>query len=299
MKNKFFTYQFVRTRTNLDMHRKRARMGDNMGNRIIFYWDYFFILNLIMNLFLIEMTGLLRRKYISGKRLLLAALIGSVQMTVLAGVCLFWTGQGKGCVFSVWFLFPAAVFIGWEMLQMVFRERSRRERWHNLTGLLQVSLLTGGTLLFLRERIQGKVSGTGAGLVAVGTAGIFFVFLLGRRTAGRRELESHVMDGILTARNGEQYPLRVLFDSGNGLVSPYTGEAVMIIAREVADQLEVEKGQNPLWIPFHSIGGDGLLPAYRFSSLVLQNGRKKENFLAAVSDELSTDRTIQMIVNGD
>lgn len=270
-----------------------------MGNQIIFYWDYFLILNLIMNLFLIEMTGLLRRKYISGKRLLFAALTGSVQTTFLAGLCFLWKGSGEGQLSPAWLLFPTAAGIGWEMLQLVFREKNGREKWHNFTALIQISLLTGGTLFFFRERIQGMVSGTGMGLVLVGTAGVFFVLLLGRRAAGRRELQRHVMDGILTARNGQKYYLRVLFDSGNSLVSPYTGENVMIITREVAEKLNIEKEQNPLWIPFHSIGGDGLLPAYRFSSLVLQNGRKKENFLAAVSDELSTDRTIQMIVNGD
>lgn len=268
-----------------------------MGGQITFYWDLFLILNLIMNLFLMGMTGLLRRKIIVIKRLVLAALAGSIQMTVAAGV---WLAVGRGPVPGgmPWLFLPLAGLVGWEMLQLAFREKTGAEKRRNFLGLAQVSVLTGGSIFLLREW-AGNLFHVQAGgwLVVSGAFGIFLVFLLGRRQLQRRELQSHEMDGVLTARNGRQYALRVLFDSGNGLVSPYTGENVMIIDKELAEKMEVGKEQNPLWIPFHSIGGDGLLPAYRFQSLVLQNGRKKENFLAAVSDNISADSTIQMILN--
>lgn len=251
-----------------------------------------------MNLFLIGMTGLLRRKYFVKKRLFLAAFTGSVQITAGIGAWLFFVGSDSWMQGVPGLFIPFAVLIGWEMLQLTFRENAQIEKWRNFWALIQVSMLTGGSILVFREWSSGFFPGnTGAVLVLLGASGVFFVFWLGRREAGRRELQSHVMDGILTTENGSRFPLRVLFDSGNGLVSPYTGEAVMIIAKELAEQMEIEKEQNPLWIPFHSIGGDGLLPAYRFPSLVLQNGQKKENFLAAVSDNISTDRTIQMILN--
>lgn len=269
-----------------------------MGSQITFYWDVFLILNLIMNLFLLGMTGLLRRKYFVKKRLLLAALTGSVQMT--AGVSVWLWLKGSGVMWGGLpppFL-PIAVVIGWEMLQLTFREKLLSEKWRNFWGLAQVSVLTGGIIFFFRERTGGLLrAGAGGWLVLAGAAGIFLVFFLGRNRAGNRELQSHMMDGVLTAADGKKYPLRVLLDSGNGLVSPYSGEAVMIIDKELAQQTEIGEGQNPLWIPFHSIGGDGLLPAYRFPCLVLQNGQRKENFLAAVSDNISADSTVQMILN--
>lgn len=273
-------------------------IGRVVGVQIVFYWDVFLILNFIMNLFLMGMTGLLRRKYFVKKRLFLAALAGSVQMTVAVGAWMilekrgWFQGRAPVCFFFL------AVIVGWEMLQLAFRETVRREKWRNFWGMIQVSVLTGGCIFLLRGWSSDFFcAGTGIGLVLVGALGVFLVFFLGRCEAGRRELQSHVMDGVLTARNGSEYPLRVLFDSGNGLVSPYTGEAVMIIDKELAETMELEKQQNPLWIPFHSIGGDGLLPAYRFPCLVLQNGQKRKNFLAAVSDNISGDGTVQMILN--
>lgn len=59
----------------------------------------------------------------------------------------------------------------------------------------------------------------------------------------------------------------------------------------------MEQNQNPILIPYHSIGGEGLLKAYRLDLLCLQNGETKESFLAAVSENISVDVTVQFILN--
>jgi hypothetical protein len=56
------------------------------------------------------------------------------------------------------------------------------------------------------------------------------------------------------------------------------------------------RNQHPLWIPFHSIGGEGVLPAYRIPALILQNGEEKKNLLAAVTSDMSKDVTIKLIL---
>lgn len=52
-----------------------------------FYWDVYLVLNFIMNLFLIGMTALLRRKYLKKRCLVVAAFLGSGQETL---VILLW-----------------------------------------------------------------------------------------------------------------------------------------------------------------------------------------------------------------
>ena len=52
-----------------------------------FYWDVYLVLNFIMNLFLIGMTALLRRKYLKKGCLVVAAFLGSSQETL---VVLLW-----------------------------------------------------------------------------------------------------------------------------------------------------------------------------------------------------------------
>lgn len=276
------------------------------GSQIYFYWDIFLILNFIMNLFLIGMTGIIRRKYIDKKRLFLAAVVGSIQMTAGFAFSLAMLpdeSSSDGWLSAL--LFFLAVVTMLLMLQIVYCEKQIVELIRDGIGMVKVSILTGGCIWFLKEKVTfrnriwgGCSRNTGLWLVLLGTCGVFAVLWACSKESARREQQRHVMDGTLTAMDGTEYPLRVLFDTGNQLVSPYTGEAVMVIDKKLVETMGIAQKQNPLWIPYHSIGGDGLLPAYRFAKLQLQNGQMKENFLAAASENISGDHTIQIILNG-
>ncbi len=277
-----------------------------MRFQIQFYWDIYFILNFIMNLFLISMTGLLRRKCMSGRRIFLAAFTGSVQMTIFCVLCLrlcMRPGPVAGLPwqqrreFSI-LLLAGALLIAWEMLQISFREKIWRECWRDLFSFFQISILTGGALFFCLEWLGDGVT-PHLWLILAGTCGIGSVLFWIQRMSGRREQQKHVMDGILYMGKGRGHPLRVLMDTGNQLVSPYSGEPVMILSEATAMEMGIGGRTAPLWIPFHSIGGDGVLPAYRIERLVLQDGRELHDFLAAVSPDLSADPTIQMILHSE
>ncbi len=264
---------------------------------LYFYGDIFFVLNFIMNLFLIGMTGLLRRKYIVKKRLILSSVLGSLAMT--AGMIFRLRSmeikdnnlQIPGVALSLW-----AIGIAIIMLQITFREKEPRELIIDLWNMLQVSVITGGCLYLGREHIPDKWE-INVVFVLLGSLIVYVLFFVLLHLWGKPEQQKHVLDGILSDGNGTEYTIRVLYDTGNQLVSPYTGEPVMVISKDLAEQMMIEE-QLPLWIPYHSIGGDGLLPAYRFHKLTLQNGEMKEHFLAAASEELSGDQTIQIIWNG-
>jgi hypothetical protein len=71
---------------------------------------------------------------------------------------------------------------------------------------------------------------------------------------------------------------------------------VAILQKSLGQQMGLTSGAAPLWIPFHSIGGDGLLPAYRIPFLILSNGEEKRDCLAALSSDLSKDASIKLIL---
>lgn len=263
-----------------------------------FYWDVFFLLNFIMNLFLIGMTGLLRRKNIVKKRLLLAALLGSMGMTGGIILQVFLYKKEVEMLFkpSILLLF-LAVMLAFVMLQITFLEKQKKELLQDFWGMLQVSIVTGGCLLLGKEH-SSQMGRINAVFLLIGAIVVYIFFFIALYYFGKQEQQKHVLDGVLLDGAGKEHTLRVLYDTGNQLVSPYTGESVMVISKELVEQLELPEKQLPLWIPYHSIGGDGLLPAYRFQKLTLQNGEIRENFLAAASEKLSADRTIQIIWNG-
>lgn len=272
--------------------------------RIAFYWDIFWLLNFIMNLFLLGMTAIMRRKYLRKWRLIGVSLLESGQMTA---VIVWWLQQlkehnGKNEILFWQNGMPAGlimleILFAFEMLQFCFWEKQFRELLKDLLYFLQVSVLTGGALLLCREWM-GKEHTTGIWTLFAGTAGIWLVFFIMERYLRRGDKRVNTMDGVIIMENGRRYPLRVMLDTGNCLVSPYSGERVMIIGETLAQQLEITKTRPPLLIPFQSIGGDGMLTAYRIPRLSLQDGSEVRNFLAAVSPKLSEDSAVQLIMYG-
>ena len=272
--------------------------------RIAFYWDIFWLLNFIMNLFLLGMTAIIRRKYLRKWRLIGVSLLESGQMTA---VLVWWLQQlkehnGKNEILFWQNGMPAGLIVleilfAFEMLQFCFWEKQFRELLKDLLYFLQVSVLTGGALLLCREWM-GKEHTTGIWTLFAGTAGIWLVFYIMERYLRQGDKRGNTMDGVIIMGNGRRYPLRVMLDTGNCLVSPYSGERVMIIGETLAQQLEITKTRPPLLIPFQSIGGDGMLTAYRIPRLSLQDGSEVRNFLAAVSPKLSEDSAVQLIMYG-
>ena len=272
--------------------------------RIAFYWDIFWLLNFIMNLFLLGMTAIMRRKYLRKWRLIGVSLLESGQMTA---VLVWWLQQlkehnGKNEILFWQNGMPAGlimleILFAFEMLQFCFWEKQFRELLKDLLYFLQVSVLTGGALLLCREWM-GKEHTTGIWTLFAGTVGIWLVFYIMERYLRQGDKRVNTMDGVIIMGNGRRYPLRVMLDTGNCLVSPYSGERVMIIGETLAQQLEITKTRPPLLIPFQSIGGDGMLTAYRIPRLSLQDGSEVRNFLAAVSPKLSEDSAVQLIMYG-
>lgn len=268
---------------------------------MLFYWDVYLVLNFIMNLFLIGMTALLRRKYLKKGCLVVAAFLGSSQETLVVLLWLRYCVGKAGGMQKMYqpgvFLLVVALLTALEMLRITFHEKQLRELLKDIFAMLQVSLVTGGMIYVCREWIC-RWRSPGIWMVFAGAAGVFLVLFVMERYLRHGEKRVNTMDGIIGLEDGRRYPLRLLLDTGNCLVSPYSGERVMIMAQSLALKLKLAEQKRPLMIPYHSIGGDGVLPAYRIPLLILQDGSVIRNFLAAVSPQLSEDSAVQLIMYG-
>lgn len=257
------------------------------------YLDVYFILNLILNLFVVGMTGALRGKRLLYRRICLASAVAALCSTIVYAVHFF---VGK------WLLLLGMAGMP-ILVKLSFPTKSWREFRGDCLLFLLASLVTGGALtaeLSVAERLlQGMDirSGVSLKMIVSGLVGIFLAFLLLAHELVKLQQNQKTTEEAVLSHGGKSYPLRVLFDTGNQLVSPYTGERVAILASDLAGELELAGEQNPLYIPYHSIGGSGVLPAYRLELLQMDRHGPLEHFLAAVSDELGQEQDIQMIVN--
>jgi stage II sporulation protein GA (sporulation sigma-E factor processing peptidase) len=259
------------------MH-QREREG-RIEVKTYFYIDVYFILNFIMNLFLILVTALIQQKRCRWIRFLF-----------LSGV-----NAALSVVFT-YFLWGNTV------LQMVAAlAQIGLFCWMgNVTCFLFLTFFTGGIL----SAVQSLLARSAAGFLAskagwmLGTV-IFLLagfYLLRSRILWQKQKQKSIRR-VTVIHRGRERTIEALYDTGNQLFSPYTGEGVVIVSKGLSEAISLPEGQHPVLIPYHSIGGSGLLAAYRLEVIQMRDGSCQREVLAAVSEELDARRRIQMILN--
>lgn len=123
-----------------------------------------------------------------------------------------------------------------------------------------------------------------------------------RRLVRRRDLVEQRHDLVLTYQE-KTVSLRAYYDSGNRLYDPLSGRPVVVINREAAASLLPDPAYRALWdagvaekpvkgfrlIPFETIGGDGLMPAFKPDEVKLDGKQLGRCYIAVSPAPLRAD----------
>lgn len=251
------------------------------------YVDSLFVVNFVMNLYILMLVNGSTLRTATRRRLLLGA------------------GVGAGCYLlpfiislPAWVKYPAALVGGTGlMIHITFRPGNIRGFMEILKWMFVYSFLMGGLLLFVRENIPFLYQFTTetwavCGVGAVGAMSISWFVEKQRKRSQEGSCKATLICG------GSRICVDALLDSGNGLIEPISGKAVSVISREVYQALWGE-GERPFRvIPYHSIGKKhGLMKGYLLPELVIETGgmtKRLSEVYVAVSEESGK---IAMIIN--
>lgn len=257
------------------------------------YVDSLFLVNFVMNLYLLLLVDRSTLRAARPGRLLLAAALG-------AGCYLL--------MFLINIAVPLKLFLGAAgavgMLPAAFPVKGLRNLLKLMEKMLVFSFCMGGALIFLLRTFplkEGMLTGIFGVLLA---GGLLFLFL------GRFPWESKPEDSICPVtliRGARQVSVQALIDSGNSLVEPISGKPVNVVDEEVFRKLWEDGGQLYRVIPYHSIGKKrGILEAYLLPELQVElHGMRKvfREVCIAVSTErisaadVSEAESVKMIMN--
>lgn len=258
------------------------------------YADSLFLINFVMNLYVLMLVNRSTHGTATPMRLMAAAALGG------AGYLLLLWLPGTAVV-KLLIGTPAGV-VG--MLLTAFRVRGLRNFMRLLEKTFVFSFCMGGALLFvLRSFRLTERSLTGLfGILGLG--GILYLFLeRSLREPGEAE---NICRATLKAGT-EQITVTALIDSGNSLVEPVSGKPVSVVEEQVFRRLWGDGEQLYRAVPFHSIGKKrGILKGYLLPELKLElRGMQKgfQNVYIAVSPEMISapgeyeEEPVRMIVN--
>lgn len=143
---------------------------------------------------------------------------------------------------------------------------------------------------------------------AFAAAYVLFSFLWRMAASLGRQEETLLM--VTLYAGGEEREIKALWDTGNTLTDPLTGEPVSILSPELAREIldmgtkSAEQGEETgaglRFIPFRSVSGEGVMPVFRGEKMCIHTGEECwiMNPLLGVSQaELMPGKTCQMILN--
>ncbi len=97
--------------------------------------------------------------------------------------------------------------------------------------------------------------------------------------------------------------VKCLVDTGNGLYDPYTNQPVHIVQKELlAPMLNSLEEHGARYIPYHSLGNDGVLLVVKIKNMHLLGEREywiEKPLIALSENEISVNGNYQMILNPD
>ena len=258
------------------------------------YVDSLFLVNFVMNLYLLLLVDHSTLRTATPGRLLLGAAAG--------GVCglLPFLISGSGLFGMVGINLCGAL----GMLFITFPVKSFRMFLKLLERLILYSFCMGGVLLFLirsfpffRQYLTGIF-----GILGVGGVCFLFLLIFGE---GRGRQNSLCLATLCCGER--QVEVTALMDSGNSLIEPISGKPVCIVDEQVLDSLKELLPYGCRAIPYHSIGTRlGILKGYLLPKLYLEiHGIKKsfqEVWIAAAPQEINSGEnakadSVKMIIS--
>lgn len=200
-------------------------------------------------------------------RLALGALVGALSCLVLFLPPL-----------SVWLTLLIRLLAAALMITVAFRHRSWRDWRRRVLFLFALSAalagLCGALYFFLAPQgfyvFNGVVYYSVPPLVLVAlTVVCYGILWLWERWTHRRAPKEHLLR-VRLSHEGRQVDFPCLYDSGNHLAEPFSGRPVLVVERGVAEEVlwvppsveELTPGDGWRLIPYDTLGGSGLLPAF-------------------------------------
>jgi sigma-E processing peptidase SpoIIGA len=254
------------------------------------YIDSLFLINFVMNLYLLVLVNRSLLRTATGVRLLLGAGIGAISYLIP----FFLPGSGM-IKMSLGFLIGAGLMVKVTFRVKTFRAFLRAGEW-----LLLDTFLMGGGILFilrmfpvLREKLVNIFGVMGLGM-------LLFLFLSYRKSRKNKE---HSICKVTLKNEEKKVAVEALVDTGNGLMEPISGKPVSILDQNILENLW-QDGLPEFYrvIPYHSVGKKrGILRGYVVPEALIEvEGVTKicrDVCIGVSDDQLASEGSYQMLLN--
>lgn len=256
------------------------------------YIDSLFLINAVMNLYVLSLVNRLYVKTASPLRLLAGSAFGAAVYCLMFMVPVIgrvWVNMAVGFLLS-----------GTGMIGITYQCRKPSSFFRLFGSLTGASFFLGGTLLFLWQRIPFLKNHSQSICVIAGMGAV--TYMISAWMYEQKQKKENGLCRVTLEAEGKKIEITALLDTGNTLVEPISGKPVSIVTRAVLDGL-FEDGMPELFrvVPYSSIGKSrGILKCYEISKMWVEYRDtiiSQEHCYVAYSTEYTADKAWQMILH--
>ncbi len=259
------------------------------------YIDSVFLVQFVLNLYLLSITGKILKCTATHGRMILGALLGAAMICLVILLPPF-TMKIR--------LMIGVIPVSMSMIYVVFGVYKPVLLIRCCAVMAIGSFFMGNTVSWLLSRCKNQgtpVYSVGAAALSGCVGYVFIVFTINKLRKNNKSSEMWVHIG-----NGKQdIRLKALLDTGNHLSEPISGAPVCLISKEAAKDLEEYFSPEKYHaIPYSSVGKNrGIMDAYELPELVIEGEygeiQYKHIIVAICNTGISKDSAYQMILHPD
>lgn len=225
------------------------------------YIDSLFLVNFVMNLYLLMLVNHTARRTATRLRLVAGAALGAAVYCIsfILPYAPVWMKLLAG---------TAAVSIA--MVGIAFRPAGAEAYFKLIESLIGYSFIMGGAFFFLLGR-PGPLRDGLVGMAGIlGVGGILYMVISFIKEYWKRRKSDFCK--VTLVNNDTRVTVRALLDTGNGLVEPISGKPVSVADKKIVESLW-QKGlpEGFRAIPYHSVGcSKGIMKGYEAPEMIVE-----------------------------
>lgn len=233
---------------------------------MIIYIDLLFILNFIIDYFLLLTNGIVLKRKIIKLRLLLSSLIGELSILLLI------------FDFNYVLLLISKILLAILMNIIAFNYKDIRYTIINLVYFYMLSIILGGFLYFLKlNNINYFIS-----LLLIP-----FILYMYYYQSKRNNHYAKYYQVIIYFNNNRSVNCTGFLDTGNKLFDPISNKPIILIDKRLTKG--VIQIRTPIYVPFHVLNNSGLLKCIKPKYILINNKRVDNVLIGIMENKINID----------
>lgn len=247
---------------------------NNVGDNMIVYVDLIFIINFLMDFFLLLTVNIALKRYARIRRIIIASIFGSISL-----ISLFI----KISYINLCFL---KLLMAISMCLISFGYKNIKYTFYNVLYLFMLSFILGGFIYYLNLEYSNKY--------IILLLGPFILYLFIKSLKGLKEIKNYHYKVSIEFKNGFLINLIGFLDTGNKLIDPVTNKPVIIInKKKIKGSVNI---RSPMYVPYYSLNYKGILECIKPKKILIDDIEIK-GYLIGLSDESFKLNGIDCLLN--